>query len=338
MKVKDAPTISRISISNTPERRWCPIGLPPERSMRQLLAGLAGLPMGEQPLGRFGREAAVLLFHLAELFLAVVAYAGKIVQHRMRDVPIQPDGLAHHHRAERFGIADQPRDQHDRNTAQDRQRGNQFGDAVAVRELQHLGAGLLGILAEGKHQTLRRDVFLLRNDSAAGLVGKLREHPVDGLALARPAASSMRWRASSVAWLSSRLNNAGEMSARRVIASVRSLSPLARIVSIDMPVFERRAPALTATLVTTSRSPRSTSTSVTTGLSCPRSAILLRCDWPLLSAISTRFWSVSRGDCASTGPATVMSSSAARRWMTLCGALAIGATSRLSSTRARLST
>ena len=120
----------------------------------------------------------------------------------------------------------------------------------------------------------------------------------------------MRWRASSVAWLSSRLNKAGEMSARRVMAWVSSLSPLARIASIDMPVFEKRAPELTATLVTTSRSPRSTSTSVTTGLSCLRSAILLRCDWPLLSAISTRFWSVSRGDCASTGPATVMSSSA----------------------------
>src|SRR5450759_2155958 len=66
---------------------------------------------------------------------------------------------------------------------------------------------------------------------------------------AGPAASSMRWRASSVAWLSSRLNKAGEMSARRVIAWVRSLSPLARIVSIDMPVFERRAPELPAAAI-----------------------------------------------------------------------------------------
>ena len=117
-----------------------------------------------------------------------------------------------------------------------------------------------------------------------------------------------------------------------------SLSPLARMTIIDMPVFERRAPGLTATLVTTSLLPRSTNTSVITELSRERSAILLRCDWPLLSAISTRFSSVSRGDCDSTGPATAMSSSAASWRMTWFGALAIGARSQLSSTRARLST
>ncbi len=73
------------------------------------------------------------------------------------------------------------------------------------------------------------------------------------------------------------------------MAWVSSLSPLARITIIDMPVLDSRAPALTATLVTTSALPRSTSTSVTAGLSDLRSAILLRCDWPLLLAISTRF-------------------------------------------------
>jgi len=69
----------------------------------------------------------------------------------------------------------------------------------------------------------------------------------------------------------------------------------------------------------------------------PHHAAIAAIDELFVSAISTRSAGVSRGDCASTGLATAISSSLARRRITLEGALEIGASRSLSSARTLVS-
>ena len=67
------------------------------------------------------------------------------------------------------------------------------------------------------------------------------------------------------------------------------------------PASENRAPTFLTTECTTSRSPRSTRTSVTASLSVGRCAMANRCCWLLLLLAVIRSRSSSRGDWARTG-------------------------------------
>ena len=84
-------------------------------------------------------------------------------------------------------------------------------------------------------------------------------------------------------------------------------SPVERVTRRRKPALEKRAPVLLATERTTSRSPRSTSTSVIASLSDLRSEIASRCSWLWVRALSTRSDSSSRSEPTRTGRATAMS-------------------------------
>ncbi len=114
----------------------------------------------------------------------------------------------------------------------------------------------------------------------------------------------------------------------RQAASPSSFSE--RCTSMAKPRPENRAPLLPTAPITTSRSPRLTSTVVTTSLSVGRRVIASRWPCPFCDASSTSVSSSSRGDCDSTGPATSMASLNASARIVFGGELAIGA-SRVAS-------
>ena len=145
--------------------------------------------------------------------------------------------------------------------------------------------------------------------------------------------ASRRSRTSSGALATRSCTRSRGTSRRCTSFSASTTSRAARFASVAMPVSDNRAPWLSATLRATSRSPHSTSTSVTGSESVARPEMASRCAWLPVVATAVRSRSLKRAERARTGAATVISGSAASRRMTSGGALRKGASRRDSSTK-----
>ena len=217
--------------------------------------------------------------------------------------------------------AHQPVHHLDRHRAQRRQRRDRFLVAAGLGEIDQRRLVEPALAGAAPRRALRRRVVARRGlapTSSETLASTRRISAcVSGLA-----AASSRCCTTSVALSSRSRNSCGGMSGR----SADLLGQHAVLLAPARParrsrVSENRAPRFSATLRTTSRSPRRTSTSVTgSAIRCGRK---WRADAPGSWSWRCRpdRLSASRGDCSSTGPATAMSSSLASRRTTPTGAL-----------------
>ena len=107
-------------------------------------------------------------------------------------------------------------------------------------------------------------------------------------AAAAGSAAASLWRTAAEA-RSTSLSQSWRGRSRRVPTCTASTSsPTERSTSVRNAALEKRAPEFCATERTTSRSPRSTSTSVTASLSALRCEIASRCCWLWVAAVSDR--------------------------------------------------